>query len=101
MRMLCVSGVSLVLVLALAVPAGARGPDGAWWLGACTEQLLDGPCEVKLEAKRGLYKREIKCQDGRGAHWEPGEWKEEYRDGGCLVKVEAKRDEFKEEIQCD
>jgi hypothetical protein len=56
---------------------------------------------VKLEAKRGEYKREIKCKDGAGASWERGEWKEEYRDGPCLVKIEAKRDEYKEEIKCE
>jgi hypothetical protein len=55
---------------------------------------------VKIESKRGEFKREIKCPDGRGADWQ---WplEREYRDGGCLVKVEAKRDEYKEEVKCD
>lgn len=102
MRALFLVGVSLVL--AITAPAGAsdrRRSDERWWLGACHEQLLGGPCEVKLEAKRGEYKREIKCLGGEGADWERGEWKEEYRDGSCLVKIEAKHDQYKEEIKCD
>jgi hypothetical protein len=77
------------------VPAG-RGP---WWAGDWKEEFWNGPCEVKLESKRGEFKREIKCNDGVGARWrEVG--KREYRDGPCLVKVEAKRDEYKEEVKC-
>jgi len=103
MGALFVSGLSLVLMLTLGAPPGARErrSEGQWWLGACHEQFLGGPCEVKLEAKRGEYKREIKCKNGEGAHWERGEWKDEYRDGPCIVKIEAKHDEYKEEIKCD
>jgi hypothetical protein len=54
---------------------------------------------VKLESKRGEFKREIKCKDGVGASWH-GEWKKEFWDGPCKVKVEAKRDEYKEEVKC-
>jgi hypothetical protein len=98
------SGIWLAIILSLGVPAEARDrrrPEASWWRGTCHEQFLADPCEVKLEAKRGEYKREIKCQDGVGAFWERGEWKEEYRDGSCLVKIEAKRDEYKEHVQCD
>jgi hypothetical protein len=54
---------------------------------------------VKLESKRGEFKREIKCKDGVGARWR--EEKREFRDGPCTVKVEARRDEYKEEVKCD
>ena len=78
-----------------------RTRDGKrWWRGEWKEQFWDGPCEVKIESKRGEFKREIKCKDGVGAQWR-GEWKKEFRDGPCLVKQEAKRDEFKEEVKCD
>ena len=104
MRTPFASGLSLLVVLTLAAPAVARDgrrSQGRWWHGTCHDEFLGGPCEVKLEAKRGGYKREIKCKDGTGATWERGEWKEEYRDGPCLVKIEAKRDVYKEEIKCD
>ncbi|MEE4463280.1 hypothetical protein V2S84_14435 [Azotobacter chroococcum] len=71
-----------------------------WWGDERKEEFWDGPCEVKIESKRGEYKREVKCKDGIGARWR-GEWKEEFRDGRCRVKQEAKRDEFKEEVKCD
>jgi hypothetical protein len=64
------------------------------------EEYWDGPCEVKIESKRGEFKRVIKCKDGIGADW-GGEWKKEYWDGNCKVKQEAKVDEFKEEIKCE
>lgn len=79
----------------------ARSRDGKrWWRGEWKEEFWDGPCEVKIESKRGEFKREIKCKDGVGAQWR-GEWKKEFRDGPCLVKQEAKRDEFKEEVKCE
>ena len=56
--------------------------------------------QVKIESKRGEFKREIKCKDGVGARWR-GEGKHEFRDGPCTVKVDAKRDEYKEEVKCD
>ena len=62
------------------------------------EDFWSGPCEVKIESKRGEFKREIKCKDGVGARWR-GEWKTEFRD--CFIKQEAKRDEFKEEVKCE
>jgi hypothetical protein len=71
-----------------------------WWDGERKEEYWDGPCEVKIESKRGESKREIKCKDGIGAHW-VGEWKKEFQDGPCKVKQEAKRDEFKEEVKCE
>jgi hypothetical protein len=64
------------------------------------EEFWDGPCQVKVEAKRGEFKREVKCKDGIGARWH-GEWKEEFRDGPCQVKIEATRDEYKEKVTCD
>jgi hypothetical protein len=72
-----------------------RRGDSEW-----KEEYWDGPCKVKIESKRGEYKREIKCKDGIGAWWQ-GEWKKEFWDGSCKVKQEAKYDEFKEEIKCD
>jgi hypothetical protein len=79
--------------------SGPRG-DGQWWRGDCREDYWNGPCEVKLESRRGEFKREIKCPNGVGARWrESG--KREFRDGPCLVKIEAKRDEYKEEVKCD
>ena len=78
-----------------------RPRDGKrWWRGELKEEFWDGPCEVKIESKRGQFKREIKCKDGVGAQWR-GEWKTELRDGPCLVKQEAKHDEFKEEVKCE
>lgn len=71
-----------------------------WWGGDWKEESWDGPCEVKIESKRGEFKREIKCKDGVGARWR-GEWKKEFKDGPCKVKQEAKRDEFKEEVKCE
>lgn len=71
-----------------------------WWGGAWNEEYWDGPCEVKIEKKRGEFKREIKCKDGVGARWR-GEWKKEFRDGRCWIKQEATREEFKEEVKCD
>ena len=71
-----------------------------WWHGEWREEYWNGPCEVKIESKRGEFKREIKCKDGIGARWH-GEWKKEFRDGRCKVKIEAKRDEYKEEVKCE
>ena len=80
---------------------GDRYRDGKdWWGGEWKEEFWDGPCEVKIESKRGEFKREIKCKDGIGASW-GGEWKKEFEDGPCKVKQEATRDEFKEEVKCD
>lgn len=86
----------LFLTLSDAAPAG----DRRWWGGDWKEEFWDGPCEVKIESKRGEFKREVKCKDGVGATW-GGEWKREFRDGRCRVKQEAKRDEFKEDVKCD
>ena len=71
-----------------------------WWGGEWKEEFWDGPCEVKIESKRGLFKREVKCKDGVGARW-GGEWTKEFQDGPCKVKQVAKRDEFKEEVKCE
>jgi hypothetical protein len=92
----------LVLVAVVVGDVGsALGDDGRrWWRGDWKEEFWDGPCEVKIESKRGEFKREVKCPDGVGAGWR-GEWKKEFRDGPCLVKQEAKRDEYKEEVKCD
>lgn len=101
------SVLALLVASALACQTAAfAGDDGRsrdgerWWRGEWKEQFWDGPCEVKIESKRGEFKREIKCKDGVGAQWR-GEWKKEFRDGPCLVKQEAKRDEFKEEVKCE
>jgi hypothetical protein len=101
MRPWLVSGLGLAFALAAAsAVAGDSHRGRRWWSGSCHDQLLGGPCEVKLESKPGEYKREVKCKDGVGAFWERGEWKDEYEDGRCKVKVEAKRDELKEQIVC-
>ncbi|MGR8980828.1 MAG: hypothetical protein ACU84H_12170 [Gammaproteobacteria bacterium] len=71
-----------------------------WWQNDWREDYWDRPCEVKLESKRGEFKREVKCKDGVGANWR-GEWKEEFWDGPCKVKLEASREEFKEEVKCE
>ncbi len=84
-------GVLLVIGLGLVRPAlGHEGKD----------EFRDGPCQVKREAKRREFKREIKCKDGVGARWH-GEWKQEFWDGPCQVKREATRDAYKEEVKCD
>jgi hypothetical protein len=84
-------GVLMVVGIGLVRPAlGDEWKDEFW----------DGPCQVKREAKRGEFKREIKCKDGIGARWQ-GECKKEFWDGPCQVKVEATRDEYKEEVTCD
>ena len=84
-------GVLMVVGLGLVRPA-----LGHEW----KDEFQDGPCQVKREAKRGEFKREITCKDGVGARWH-GEWKQEFRDGPCQVKVEATRDAYKEEVTCD
>jgi hypothetical protein len=85
----------LMLGVLLVVGIGRPALGDEW-----KDEFWDGPCQVKREAKRGEFKREIKCQDGVGAHWH-GEWKKEFKDGPCQVKIEAKRDEYKEEVKCD
>jgi hypothetical protein len=92
-------GLALILVVAAMEPAAARD-RGSWGRGDFKEEFRDGPCEVKVESKRGEYTREIKCKDGVGAGWRE-QGKREFRDGPCLVKVDAKRDEYKEEVKCD
>lgn len=101
-------------ILAVLMLVGSTGPvlgdewrdehgHERWWhdrQGEWKEEFRDGPCEVKLESKRGEFKKEIKCKDGVGARWH-GEWKDEFRDGPCQVKIEAKRDEYKEEVKCE
>ena len=93
---------SLLLVQSAAFADDDMRPrDGKrWWRGEVREDFWSGPCEVKIESKRGEFKREIKCKDGVGAQWR-GEWKTEFRDGPCFIKQEAKRDEFKEEVKCE
>ena len=61
------------------------GGHGRWWRGEWKEEFWNGPCEVKIESKRGEFKREIKCKDGVGARWHE-EGKREFRDGPCTVK---------------
>jgi hypothetical protein len=99
-------GVALILVIVCVTPApaddrrGGPGGPGRWWRGEWKEEFWNGPCEVKLESKRGEFKREIKCKDGVGAGWRD-RGKQEFRDGPCTVKIEAKHDEYKEEVKCD
>jgi hypothetical protein len=98
-------GVLLVIGICIVRPELSDGwPDeggqGRWWPGEWKDEFRDGPCQVKREAKRGAFKRQIKCKDGVGARWHD-EWKDEFRDGPCQVKVEAKPDEYKEEVKCD
>ena len=99
-------GVVLIVGIACVTPApgddrgSGPGVHGRWWQGEWKEEFWDGPCTVKIESKRGEFKREIKCKDGVGARWR-GEGKHEFRDGPCTVKVDAKRDEYKEEVKCD
>lgn len=97
----------VLMVVGICIVRPALGDDwkdesgrGRWWRGAWKEEYWGGPCEVKLESKRGEFKREVKCKDGVGAGWR-GEWKREFWDGPCKVKVEAKRDEYKEEVKCE
>jgi hypothetical protein len=93
--------IAFVVASILVGQSAAVASDGRrWWHGEWKEEFWDGPCEVKIESKRGEFKREVKCRDGIGVSWR-GEWKTEFRDGPCLVKQEAKRDEFKEEVKCD
>lgn len=89
-----------VLLPALAEDRNGDDAKRRWWRGEGKEEFWDGPCEVKLESKRGEFKREVKCKDGVGASWH-GEWQKEFWDGPCKVKLEAKRDEFKEEVKCE
>jgi hypothetical protein len=100
MRPTTKSVLALVLVSALNWHAAAFASGGRWWQGHSNDDFWDGPCEVKIESKRGEFKREVKCKDGVGARWR-GEWKKEFRDGPCLVKQEAKHDELKEEVKCE
>ena len=105
MRACTLLGVLIVFFIGLAEPLRGdawkeQSGRGRWWHGDYQEEYWDGPCQVKIESKRGEFKREVKCRDGIGARWR-GEWKKEYRDGPCKVKLEAKRDEFKEEVKCE
>jgi hypothetical protein len=99
-------GVAMIFGIACVTPAladdrrGDPGGHGRWWRGEWKEEFWNGPCESKLESKRGEFKREIKCKDGVGARGRD-EVKREFRDGSCIVKVETKRDEYKEEVKCD
>lgn len=88
------------IFLALPVLANADDSHKGWWHEGWREPYWEGPCEVKLESKPGEFKREIKCENGRGATWR-GEWKDEFWDGPCKVKLEASRETFKEEVKCD
>ncbi len=98
--LVAVAGTALLSHAAIADDA-MRPHDGKrWWRGEMRQDFWDGPCEVKIESKRGEYKREVKCKDGVGATWR-GEWTTEFADGPCRIKQEAKRDEFKEEIKCE
>ena len=94
------SGVLFQLFPVLAADRYGDDAKRRWWRGEWREEYWDSPCEVKIESKRGEFKREIKCKDGVGARWR-GEWAKEFRDGPCRIKQEAKRDEFKEEVKCD
>jgi len=82
-------------------PSLAHSDDSKsdWWRSDWREPYWESSCEVKIESKRGEFKREVKCKDGVGATWR-GEWKEEFWDGPCKVKLEATREEFKEEVKC-
>jgi hypothetical protein len=99
-------GIAVFLGVACVSPApgddrrGGSAGRGPWWQGDWREDYWNGPCEVKLESKRGEFKREIKCPNGAGARWRDRGTRE-FRDGRCLVKIEAKRDEYKEEVKCD
>jgi hypothetical protein len=35
---------------------------GANWHGEWQKEFWDGPCKVKLEAKRDEFKEEVKCE---------------------------------------
>jgi hypothetical protein len=99
-------GVTMILAIACVTAApgddrtGTAGDRGRWWRGEWKEEFWNGPCEVKLESRRGEFKREIKCKDGVGARWRD-RGKREFRDGPCMVKIDAKQDEYKEEVTCD
>jgi hypothetical protein len=91
----------MTLVVHASLAIADDRPGKRWWRGEWDDGFWSGePCAVKVESKRGEFKREIKCPNGVGATWR-GQWKTEYRDGPCLVKQEAKRDEFKEEVKCE
>ena len=98
--------VSMILALVCVTPAsgddrrGTPGGQGRWWRGEWKEEFWNGPCEVKLESKRGEFKREIKCKDGVGARWRDRGTRE-FRDGRCMVKIEATHEVYKEEVKCD
>lgn len=96
------STVAMILAIVCVTPAvGDDGKSrGRWWRGEWKEEFWNGPCEVKLESKRGEFKREIKCADGVGARWRDRGTRE-FRDGPCTVKIEAKPEEYKEEVKCE
>ncbi len=97
------AALAFLLVSSIAAPCALADDDDSkrrWWRNDWREEYWARPCEVKLESKRGEFKREVKCKDGIGATWR-GEWKEEFWDGPCKVKLEASREEFKEEVKCE
>lgn len=100
MRRVTVSAVLLATVAScLTEAACADESRRGWWRSEWRDPYWARPCEVKLESKRGEFKREVKCKDGIGATWR-GEWKDEFTDGPCKVKLEASREVFKEEVKC-
>lgn len=84
----------------LQVPNDKASRDARrWWQGDWQEQYREGLCDVKVDSRRGVYKREIRCKDGVGASWS-GEGIKEFRDGSCTVLQEAKKETFKETVKC-
>ena len=72
MRTWLMLGVLMVVGFGILRPALGDGwkherGQGRWWRGEWKDEFRDGPCQVKREAKRPEFTREITCKDGVGA----------------------------------
>jgi hypothetical protein len=67
MRTWTILGTVLVFCIGIAASALPDGwkeqsGQGRWWQGDYKEEYWDGPCKVKIEAKRDEFKEEVKCE---------------------------------------
>ena len=67
MRTLIILGTIIVFCIGVAAPALSddwkeQSGRGRWWQGDYKEEYWDGPCKVKIEAKRDEFKEEVKCE---------------------------------------
>lgn len=67
MRAWTVLGILMAFCIGIAAPVFSddwreQSGRGRWWHGDYKEEHWDGPCKVKLEAKRDEFKEEVRCE---------------------------------------